>query len=159
MERVYICLANQPWAYIMGLHYIDPEIQAEISECITYADALRVRGIDAKVIVEAVDREEIETGMRGLVEVRVDEVTHPGHRIVVTGQQSADMLERIRKLERDNRRLRDMMDVASQRVTRSQHRELRAQREMRQILRFRFYDRMRVARLEACARRHLGYHS
>ncbi|GJW40379.1 hypothetical protein Tco_0066224 [Tanacetum coccineum] len=62
---------------------IDPEIQAEINECITYADALR------------------------------------GHRIVVTGQQSADMLERIRKLEWDNRRLRDMMDVASQRVTRT----------------------------------------
>ncbi|GJU68317.1 hypothetical protein Tco_1254576 [Tanacetum coccineum] len=60
-------------------------------------------------------------------------------------------------LERDNRRLRDMIDVASQRVTRSQHRELRVQREMRQIRRFRFYDRMRIARLEACARRHLDY--
>ncbi|GJW03601.1 reverse transcriptase domain-containing protein [Tanacetum coccineum] len=187
---------------------IDPEIQAEIDECIAYADALRDRGIDARVVVEAIDREEIETGMRGLVEVRVDRVTHPvvaddipepaqegavevtyetlgdlvqrfhdhteeipvhrvqaiesvqrdqGHRIVATGQQSADMLERIRELERDNRRLRDMMDVASQRVTRSQRRELRVQREMRQIWRFRFYDRMRIARLEACARRHLGY--
>ncbi|GJT94492.1 putative reverse transcriptase domain-containing protein [Tanacetum coccineum] len=94
--------------------YIDPEIQAEIDECFTYADALRDRGVDARVIVEAIDREEIETGMRGLVEVRVDKVTHPvvaddipkpaqegaaiesiqrdqGHRIVATGQQSADM--------------------------------------------------------------------
>ncbi|GKG18165.1 hypothetical protein Tco_0372463, partial [Tanacetum coccineum] len=44
------------------------------------------------------------------------------------------------QLERDNRRLRDMMDVASQRVARSQCRELRVQREMRQIWRFRFYD-------------------
>ncbi|GJV18904.1 hypothetical protein Tco_1367924 [Tanacetum coccineum] len=190
---------------------IDPEIQAEIDECIAYADALRVRGIDARVVVEAVDREEIETGARGPVEVRVDRVTHPviaddipepaqeegavevtyetlgdlvqrfhdhteeipvhrvqaiesvqrdqGHMIVATGQQSADMLERIRELERDNMRLRDMIDVASQRVTRSQRRELRVQREMRQIRRFRFYDRMRIARLEACARRHLGYHS
>ncbi|GJR48737.1 putative reverse transcriptase domain-containing protein [Tanacetum coccineum] len=77
--------------------------------------------------------------------------------IVATGQQSADMLERIGELEWDNRRLRDMMDVASQRVARSQRRELRVQREMRQIWRFRFYDRMRIARLEACARRHLGY--
>ncbi|GJV33163.1 putative reverse transcriptase domain-containing protein [Tanacetum coccineum] len=67
------------------------------------------------------------------------------------------MLERIRELERDNMRLRDMMDVESQRVTQSQQRELRVQREMRQIRRFRFYDRMRIARLEACARRHLGY--
>ncbi|GKC28989.1 hypothetical protein Tco_1036283, partial [Tanacetum coccineum] len=149
-------------------------------------------------------------GMKGLVEVRVDRLTHPvvaddipkpaqegavevtyetlgdlvqrfhdhteeisvrrvqviesiqrdqGHRIVVTGQQSTDMLERIRELERDNMRLRDMMDVASQRVARSQRRELRVQREMRRIWRFRFYDRMRIARLEACARRHLGYRS
>ncbi|GJY51229.1 hypothetical protein Tco_0442076, partial [Tanacetum coccineum] len=57
------------------------------------------------------------------------------------------MLERIGELERDNRRLRDMMDVASQKVIRSQRRELRVQREMRQIWHFRFYDRMRIARL------------
>ncbi|GJT03306.1 hypothetical protein Tco_0824475 [Tanacetum coccineum] len=56
---------------------IDPEIQTEIDECIAYADALRDRGIDARVVVEAIDREEIETSMRGLVEVRVDRVTHP----------------------------------------------------------------------------------
>ncbi|GJR93956.1 hypothetical protein Tco_0266130 [Tanacetum coccineum] len=186
---------------------IDPEIQAEIDECIAYVDALRDRGIDARVVVEAIDREEIETGMRGPVEVRVDRVTHPvvdddipepaqegavevtyktlgdlvqrfhdhteeilvhhvqaiesvqrvqGYKIVVTRQQSADMLERIRELEQDNMRLRDMMDVARQRVARSQHKELRVQGEMRQIRRFRFYDRMRIARLEACARRHLG---
>ncbi|GKE16843.1 hypothetical protein Tco_1424420, partial [Tanacetum coccineum] len=45
------------------------------------------------------------------------------------------------------------------RVTQSQRRELRVQREMRQIRPYRFYDRMRIARLEACARRHLGYRS
>ncbi|GJY33135.1 hypothetical protein Tco_0417604 [Tanacetum coccineum] len=56
---------------------IDPEIQAEIDECITYTDALRDRGIDARVVVEAIDREEIETSLRGPVEVRVDRVTHP----------------------------------------------------------------------------------
>ncbi|GJT98295.1 putative reverse transcriptase domain-containing protein [Tanacetum coccineum] len=66
--------------------------------------------------------------------------------IVATRQQSADMLEKIKELERDNMRLRDMMDVASQRVVKSQHRELHVQREMRQILRFRFYDHMRIAR-------------
>ncbi|GJR14261.1 putative reverse transcriptase domain-containing protein [Tanacetum coccineum] len=166
-------------------------------------DVVRSDGIDINPEIQ-----EIETSMRGLVEVRVDRVTHPvvaedilepaqegavevtyetlgdlvqrfhdhmeeipvcrvqviesvqrdqGHRIVATGQQSADMLERIRELEWDNMRLRDMMDVVSQRVARSQRRELRVQREMRQIWRFRFYDRMRIARLEACARRHLGY--
>ncbi|GKB95135.1 hypothetical protein Tco_0981272 [Tanacetum coccineum] len=148
---------------------IDPEIQAEIDECIAYAYALRDRGIGARVVVEAIDREEIKTSMRGLVEVRVDRVTHPvviesvkrdqRYIIVATGHRSADMSERIRELERDNIRLRDMMDVTSQRVARSQRRELCVQREMRQIWHFRFYDRIRIARLEACARRHLGHHS
>ncbi|GKC03345.1 putative reverse transcriptase domain-containing protein, partial [Tanacetum coccineum] len=55
---------------------IDPEIQAKIDECFAYADALRDRGIDARVVVEAVDREESETGVRGPVEVRVERLTH-----------------------------------------------------------------------------------
>ncbi|GJV68493.1 putative reverse transcriptase domain-containing protein [Tanacetum coccineum] len=56
---------------------IDPEIQAEIDKCFAYTNALRDRGIDARVIVEAVDRKESETGARGPVEVRVDRFTHP----------------------------------------------------------------------------------
>ncbi|GJR42131.1 putative reverse transcriptase domain-containing protein [Tanacetum coccineum] len=55
----------------------DPEIHAEIDECFAYADALRDRGINARVIVEAIDRDETETGVRGPVEVRVERVTHP----------------------------------------------------------------------------------
>ncbi|GKA44190.1 hypothetical protein Tco_0736914 [Tanacetum coccineum] len=145
------------------------------------ADALRDIRVDARVVVEAIDREETKTGMRGLVEVRVDRVTHlvvaddipePTQEgvVEVTYETLGDLVQRFHdhtveilvrrvQLERDNRRLRDMMDVASQRVVRSQHRELRVQREMRQIWRFRFYDRIRIARLEAYARRHLGYHS
>ncbi|GJY47116.1 hypothetical protein Tco_0436179 [Tanacetum coccineum] len=56
---------------------IDHEIQAEIDECIVYVDALRVRGIDARVVVEAVDQKETEASIRGPVEVRVDRVIHP----------------------------------------------------------------------------------
>ncbi|GJR13800.1 putative reverse transcriptase domain-containing protein [Tanacetum coccineum] len=104
---------------------IDPEIHAKINKCIAYADALRVRGIDDRVVVEAVNREEIKTGTRGPIKVKVDRVTQPmiagdipkpaqekgaveaiesvhkdqGHRIVATGHQSADMLERICELE------------------------------------------------------------
>ncbi|GKC50585.1 hypothetical protein Tco_1073330 [Tanacetum coccineum] len=55
---------------------IYPEIQAEIDECITYADALRDIGIDARVVVEAVDREESEIGARGPIKVKVVRVTH-----------------------------------------------------------------------------------
>ncbi|GJW76827.1 hypothetical protein Tco_0138509 [Tanacetum coccineum] len=119
---------------------IDHEIQAEIDECIVYVDALRVRGIDARVVVEAVDQKETEASIRGPVEVKVDRVTHP----VVTddipepAQEGAveviyeilgDLVQRFHdhteeisvrrvQLERDNKRLRDLMDVASQRVAR-----------------------------------------
>ncbi|GKB33921.1 hypothetical protein Tco_0873322, partial [Tanacetum coccineum] len=48
-------------------HDIDPEIQANIDECIAYADALRAEGIDARVMVEAVAREEVETSTKGLI--------------------------------------------------------------------------------------------
>ncbi|GKE83880.1 hypothetical protein Tco_1557622 [Tanacetum coccineum] len=56
---------------------INPKIQVDIDECFAYVNALRDRGIDARVIVEAADREESEMGMRGLVKVRVKRVTHP----------------------------------------------------------------------------------
>ncbi|GJX08509.1 hypothetical protein Tco_0196441 [Tanacetum coccineum] len=58
-------------------HDIDLEIQIEINECITYADALRAEGIDDRVVVKAVAREEVEMSMRGPVEVRVERVTYP----------------------------------------------------------------------------------
>ncbi|GKC65158.1 hypothetical protein Tco_1097756 [Tanacetum coccineum] len=55
---------------------IDPEIQAETDECFAYADALRDKEIDARVVVEAADRGESKTGTRGPIEVRVERVTH-----------------------------------------------------------------------------------
>ncbi|GKB93548.1 hypothetical protein Tco_0979685, partial [Tanacetum coccineum] len=127
---------------------IDPEVQTEIDECIAYVDALRAGGIDARVVVE--------TG-EGAIEVTYVTLGDLGHKIVATGQQSVILSERISELERDNTRLRGTLDVASQRVTRLQRRELRVHREMKQIRRLRFYDRVRIGRLEACARKHLGY--
>ncbi|GJZ17316.1 RNA-directed DNA polymerase, eukaryota [Tanacetum coccineum] len=187
---------------------IDPKIQAEIDECIAYADALKDRGIDARVVVEAVDRDETETGVRGPVEVRVERVTHPaipedihepsqegavevtyetlgdlvqrfhdhtqvipvhriqaiegvqreqGHMIVRVESAVIDLTERIAELERDNRRLKGTVSVESQRVDRLQRSMSRMQRELRQMRRLRFYDRVRVGRLEACARKHMDY--
>nr|GEX96852.1 putative ribonuclease H-like domain-containing protein [Tanacetum cinerariifolium] len=126
-------------------HSFEPYVPRAVGFGVDFEDTRiepsRDKGIDARVIVEAIDREEIEMSMRGLVEVRVDRVTNPVvaddiiepaqegaidvtyetlgdlvKRIVATGWQSADMLERIQELEQDNRRLRDMMDVDNQRV-------------------------------------------
>nr|GEW96365.1 putative reverse transcriptase domain-containing protein [Tanacetum cinerariifolium] len=134
---------------------IATDLEVKIDECIAYADALRGRWIDARVVVEAVNRDEVRTDVRGPVEVRVDRVTHPvtaddiyepaqeeggvevtyealgdlvqrfhDHTVEIPVYRVQAIEERIRELERDNMRLRDMMDVASQRVTRSQRREL-----------------------------------
>ncbi|GJZ34586.1 putative reverse transcriptase domain-containing protein [Tanacetum coccineum] len=46
----------------------DPEVQAEIDECFAYADALRDRGIDARVVVEAIDRDD-DRRQEGISEV------------------------------------------------------------------------------------------
>ncbi|GJT84740.1 putative ribonuclease H-like domain-containing protein [Tanacetum coccineum] len=137
---------------------IDPEIQAEIDKCFAYADAFRDRGIDARVVVEAVDQEKSETGMRSSVEVRVERVTHPvmpedtpepaqdgavevveeaqreqGHRIVGAEMAVIILIERVVELERDNKRLRGTASVESQKVDRLQHGMARMQRELRQI--------------------------
>ncbi|GKF23111.1 hypothetical protein Tco_0075433, partial [Tanacetum coccineum] len=82
-----------------------------------------------------------------------------GHRIVATSQQSATILERIGMFERDNVRLRGMLDVERQRVNRLRRSMTYVQRALRHIHRFHFYDRVRIGRLEAYARRHLRYRS
>ncbi|GKA59345.1 hypothetical protein Tco_0758658, partial [Tanacetum coccineum] len=161
---------------------IDLEIQAEIDECVAYADALRASGVDVRVEDVTIARDDVETSTRDPIMVSDDGDTPPvvpdvipepaqegaaiksiqrdqGHGIMATRQQSADMFERICELERDNRRLRDIVDVESQRVTRFRCRELRVQRKLRQIRQFRFYDRLRISRLESCAKRHLSYRS
>ncbi|GJS69266.1 putative reverse transcriptase domain-containing protein [Tanacetum coccineum] len=118
----------------LGVHFEDES-----------SEPSRDRGIDARVVVEPIDREEIETNVRGLVEVRVDRVTRPvvaddipepaqEGAVEVTYETLGDLVrrfhdhmeeilvhrvQRIRELERDNMRLRDMMDVASQRVSRT----------------------------------------
>ncbi|GJT06309.1 putative reverse transcriptase domain-containing protein [Tanacetum coccineum] len=57
-----------------------------------------------------------EPAQEGAVEAIESVQRDQGHRIVATGQQSADMFERIQELEQDNRRLRDNMDVESLRL-------------------------------------------
>ncbi|GJS32816.1 putative reverse transcriptase domain-containing protein [Tanacetum coccineum] len=99
---------------------IDPEIQAEIDECFAYADALRDRGIDARVVVGAVDLDEIETGVRGPIEAIEGVQREQGHRIVGVESAVIALTERIAELERDNKRLRGTTSVESQRVDRLQ---------------------------------------
>nr|GFA30607.1 hypothetical protein [Tanacetum cinerariifolium] len=103
---------------------VDPR-ESSLRDDVMIRDALRDRGIDARVIVDVVDREESETSTKGPIkDCRVESA--------VTG-----LTERIGELERDNRRLRDTASVESQRVNRLQHGMSRMQRELRQMRRFR----------------------
>ncbi|GKE61044.1 hypothetical protein Tco_1511411, partial [Tanacetum coccineum] len=98
---------------------IDPEVQAEIDECFAYAYALRDRGIDARVegavevtyetLGDLVQRFHDHTREIPVHRIQVIESVQKdqGHRIIAMGQHSADMLERIREMERDNKSLRE----------------------------------------------------
>nr|GEY95126.1 retrovirus-related Pol polyprotein from transposon TNT 1-94 [Tanacetum cinerariifolium] len=72
-----------------------------------------------------------------------------GRRIVGVESAIIALTERVAELERDNQRLRGTASVESQRVDGLQRSMSRMQREMRKMRRFRFYDRVRVSRLEA----------
>nr|GEV89440.1 hypothetical protein [Tanacetum cinerariifolium] len=80
-----------------------------------------------------------------------------GHRIVGVEYTVTALTRRVAELERDNRRLRGTASVESQRVDRLQRDMSRMQRELRQMRRLRFYDQVRFGRLEAYARKHMGY--
>ncbi|GJX08632.1 hypothetical protein Tco_0196564, partial [Tanacetum coccineum] len=110
---------------------IDPEVQAEIDECFAYAYALRDIGIDARVegavevtyetLGDLVQRFHDHTGEILVHHIQVIESVQKdqGHRIIVMGQHSADMLERIREMERDNKSLRETMPNTRSRASRT----------------------------------------
>nr|GFB05360.1 reverse transcriptase domain-containing protein [Tanacetum cinerariifolium] len=109
--------AGHPYQYCHTLNGPWTELVSE--------DALRDTGIDARVVVEAVDREESETGTRGPIVVRVGRVIggvqrEQGRRIIGVESEVTTLTERIAELERDNKRLRGTTSVESQRVDRLQ---------------------------------------
>ncbi|GKD74571.1 hypothetical protein Tco_1332853 [Tanacetum coccineum] len=113
---------------------IDP-VEAVIKVYFDFADIIRGSEIVVRVEAVTVSRDKVEASVRGMVVVSDDRVMHPkasddipepdqeegaaiesiqrdqGHMIVATGQQGAVLSERIRELERDNMRHRDMIDV------------------------------------------------
>ncbi|GKC88283.1 putative reverse transcriptase domain-containing protein [Tanacetum coccineum] len=56
---------------------VDSNIQADIDACIAFANDLRARGTDVRVVVETAAEEEVESSVRGTVEVEVDPRVRP----------------------------------------------------------------------------------
>ncbi|GJV09112.1 hypothetical protein Tco_1346768 [Tanacetum coccineum] len=125
---------------------VDDDVDTSMRDPIVVSDDGDTPPVVPEVILEPAQEERA-------VEVQREQ----GHRIVGVESAVTALTERIAELERDNKRLRGTASVESQRVDRLQRGMSRMQRELRQIRRLRFYDRVRVGRLEACARKHMGY--
>ncbi|GJR95712.1 putative reverse transcriptase domain-containing protein [Tanacetum coccineum] len=142
-------------------------------------------GIGMEVGFEIVseDKEEYkaESSARCNVEIKMDRVIEPElydhmHEILVdnitdieVGQRQLEadsfiasgdkdgLLDHVTTLERSNMRLRDTLIMESVRVDRLWRCMGYMEDELRQICRFRYYDRLRFRRLEAFAVRRLGF--
>ncbi|GKE24280.1 putative reverse transcriptase domain-containing protein, partial [Tanacetum coccineum] len=84
-------------------HEIDP-MQAIIEACFDFADIIRSRGIDVRVVAETVARDEIRTDTR-----KEQHKREQGRRIVGVESVVIALTKRIAKLERDNRSIRGTM--------------------------------------------------
>ncbi|GJW25752.1 putative reverse transcriptase domain-containing protein [Tanacetum coccineum] len=135
---------------------VDTDVQIDINECFAYADAIRARGTNVRDVVETTAAEEVKSSMRGTIEFKVNPRVRPvvdddmcesvredvpyhvitDEAVKVTYETLRDLVQRFHDhtrssaLERDNTRLRGMLDVESQRVGRLQHSLSRAQREL-----------------------------
>nr|GEV85423.1 hypothetical protein [Tanacetum cinerariifolium] len=98
-----------------------------------------------------------EPAQEGAVETTEGIQKEQGCRIVRVESAVTVLTERVVELEWNNQRLRGTASVKSQRVDRLQCGMSCMQREMRQLRQFRFFDRVRVGRLEACAGKHMVY--
>nr|GEV54870.1 putative reverse transcriptase domain-containing protein [Tanacetum cinerariifolium] len=128
--------------------------------------------IDVGVNVEKVE-DEVESRDRGTMEVGVDMVsgidTRDGMlmpdaverlehvkeeleaRSMIAGGERASLLDQVASLERSNARLRGIMMMERARADRFRRRVRFMESKLRQIRRFRYYDRMRSRRLETFA--------
>ncbi|GJR99865.1 reverse transcriptase domain-containing protein [Tanacetum coccineum] len=90
--------------------------------------------------------EDIETGQRELEA-----------RSLIDGGERASLLDQVASLERSNARLRGTMMMKRARADRFWRRMSFMENGLRQIRRFRYYDRMQFRRLETSAARRLGF--
>ncbi|GJS67294.1 putative reverse transcriptase domain-containing protein [Tanacetum coccineum] len=144
---------------------IDP-VEAVIMACFDFDDIIRASGVDVRVEVVTVARDNVEKNVfhdhtKAIPVHRIQVIKgaqrEKGHRIIRVELAVTTLTERIVELEKDNKRLRGTASVKSQRVDRLQRGMSCMQRELRQIRRLQCYDRVRVGRLEACTRKHMGY--
>ncbi|GKC97012.1 putative reverse transcriptase domain-containing protein [Tanacetum coccineum] len=99
-------------------------------------------------IVEHLEQrvKDIETGHRELEA-----------RSLIAGEETTSLLKQVASLERSNARLRGTLRMKRARADRIRRCMSFMESELRQIRKFRYYDRMRFKRLETFATRRLGF--
>ncbi|GJR16023.1 hypothetical protein Tco_0798675 [Tanacetum coccineum] len=103
---------------------------------------------DGMLMHDAVERleQDIEMGQREL-----------DARSLIAGEETSSLLKQVASLERSNARLRGTLRMERARADRIRRRMSFMESELRQIRKFRYYDRMRFKRLETFAMRRLGF--
>ncbi|GKB96993.1 hypothetical protein Tco_0983130 [Tanacetum coccineum] len=143
---------------------LSPSTSQEFRDSILLEDIV-AEDIDANVLaISRLDRGTIEVGVDVVDGIGIlDEDIDTGQRelearsLIASGEK-ASLLDHVASLERSNARLRGTLMMESARVDKFRRCMFFMERKLRQICRFRYYDRMRFRRLETFATRHLGFH-
>ncbi|GJS33026.1 hypothetical protein Tco_0531408 [Tanacetum coccineum] len=119
---------------------IESNVQADIDACIAFADDISVRGTDVRVEVRTTTEEETALSARGTIKIGVDRVTH----LVVLDDTAESVREDFPELVSADGSLEVIqrgLDVVMQELY---DHMVEIPRDLRQIRRFRFYDRVRT---------------
>ncbi|GKE35285.1 hypothetical protein Tco_1454607 [Tanacetum coccineum] len=138
---------------------VDRDVEARVDACIDME-------VDVGVDVEDEVEDEVKSDDIGTMEVGVDMVARidiPGGMLIPDAVERLDQVEEglqdiydhVASLERSNARLRGTMMMERVRADRFRRRVRFMESELRQIRRFRYYDRMRFRRLETFTVRRL----
>nr|GEV18071.1 reverse transcriptase domain-containing protein [Tanacetum cinerariifolium] len=154
---------------------VGDEVQDEVESCDRGTIEVRVDvvvGIDifnGLLIPDAVERlEQVEEGLQDIykhvIEIPLQRIVdiETGQRelevrSLIAGGERASLLEQVASLERSNMRLRGTIMMKSARANRFQRHMSFMESELRQIHRFRYYDRMQFKRLETFAAKRLEH--
>nr|GFC02427.1 hypothetical protein [Tanacetum cinerariifolium] len=122
------------------------DIEANVTDAEVAVDKDVEAGVDACIVMEIDVEDEVESSDRGTIEVGVDAVAG-----IDIPDERASLLDQVTSLERSNARLRGTMMMERARADRFRRRVRFMKIELRQIRRFRYYDRLRFRRLETFA--------
>nr|GEW73128.1 hypothetical protein [Tanacetum cinerariifolium] len=149
---------------------VNRDVEAEVDACIGME-------VDVGVDVGHGIEDEVESNDMGTIEVRADVVARIDipdgmlmpdvvkrleqreleARSLITCGERASLLEQVASLKRSNARFRGTMMMERARADSFWRRISFMESELRQIRRFRYYDKIRFRRLETFAARHLGF--